>query len=173
MPFADPQPISANILGVDTVLGRTTWELHQGALTGTWSGNLVRDFPGTATLVEGSDYASMTYAVTAGDKAAAVGGACSLGAGHALCVGTQSGGDGGATTYTETDSAFGVQIAAATNAPAAPSSPGGTNTGSNSGLSASSLSHGAPSPTQSNSAAGLGLSFGALAGLFLASYYLL
>lgn len=35
IPGFDPQPISADILGVDSE-SRTTWALHKGAVTGTF-----------------------------------------------------------------------------------------------------------------------------------------
>ncbi|KAG5718968.1 hypothetical protein E4T56_gene103, partial [Termitomyces sp. T112] len=62
IPGFDPQPISADILGVDAQ-GRTTWALHQGALTDTFEEG---SFPGTATLVEGTNDVSMTYVAPSG-----------------------------------------------------------------------------------------------------------
>ncbi|KAJ7029338.1 hypothetical protein C8F04DRAFT_1265002 [Mycena alexandri] len=167
VPFADPQPISADILGVDGQ-GRTTWQLRQGAFTGTWS-DPQGSFPGTATLIEGADYASYTYAVSDPEGTLVVGGECSIGAGVAVCVAAESGQDGAATA-TETDSvtAFGLQIAA-TAVPTVPPSAGSVgakNSGSTSGASP-------PSSTQpSSSVRTSASSIGALAGLLLA-YYLL
>ncbi|KAJ7766689.1 hypothetical protein B0H16DRAFT_1522228 [Mycena metata] len=166
VPFADPQPISADILGVDGQ-GRTTWQLHQGAFTGTWT-DPQGSFPGTATLVEGADYASYTYSVS-DPEGFVLGGECSIGAGVAVCVAAESGQDGAATA-TETDSvtAFGLQIAA-TAVPTSPpsgSSASAKNSGSTSGASP-------PSNTQPSSSVRTSASnICTLAGLLLA-YYLL
>ncbi|KAF7337903.1 hypothetical protein MVEN_02013500 [Mycena venus] len=112
VPFGDPQAISADILGVDSK-GRTTWQLRQGAYTGTWT-DPQGSFPGTATLVEGADYASYTYAVKDGEGDFMVAGECSIGAGNVeVCVGVQSAGtEIGTVTETDTVTPFGVQVAA-------------------------------------------------------------
>ncbi|KAF7325381.1 hypothetical protein MVEN_02627500 [Mycena venus] len=156
VPFGDPQAISADILGVDSK-GRTTWQLRQGAYTGTWT-DPQGSFPGTATLVEGADYASYTYAVKDGEGDFMVAGECSIG--------------GGQRRKTDTVTPFGVQVAA-TGVPAGgsgggasgnPSATGGANSGS--GVSPSAPSSTQPSSSIRTSASG----FGALAGLLLASY---
>lgn len=47
IPGFDPQPISADIMGVDSE-GRTTWALHKGAATGTTDDG--SDFVGTGVF---------------------------------------------------------------------------------------------------------------------------
>ncbi|KAF9479268.1 hypothetical protein BDN70DRAFT_784243, partial [Pholiota conissans] len=59
IPGFDPQPVSADVIGVDGA-GRTTWAIHRGSATGTDTG--LDNFLGTATLVEGAQDASLTYA---------------------------------------------------------------------------------------------------------------
>nr|GAT58131.1 predicted protein [Mycena chlorophos] len=86
VPFVDPQAISAKVVGVDTANTRTTYELFQGAYTGTWS-DPEGSFPGTATLVEGADYASFTYVVNdPEDGSFTIGGVCSLGNGQEASI---------------------------------------------------------------------------------------
>ncbi|KAF7363958.1 hypothetical protein MSAN_01054100 [Mycena sanguinolenta] len=171
VPFADPQPISADLLGVDTANGRTTWQLHQGAFTGTWT-DPQGSFPGTATLVEGADYASFTYAVSVppdpedpADGNFVIGGECSFSGSIEVCVVGQSVADG-ATTQTQTDTIqpFGLQIAA--TGAAAGSTPAATG-GAQSGSTPSAA---APSSTHASSAARTSISaLAALVGLSLAS----
>ncbi|KAF5352814.1 hypothetical protein D9756_006145 [Leucocoprinus leucothites] len=62
MPGFEPQPFSVDVLGVDSQLGRTTWAVHNGPTDSTF---LPEDqFPGVATIVEGSDYVSVNYIYT-------------------------------------------------------------------------------------------------------------
>ncbi|KAF8160014.1 hypothetical protein B0H34DRAFT_426517 [Crassisporium funariophilum] len=59
MPFQwEDQPVVADIIGQDT-LGRTTYELHDGAYDATFSKQ--NGLLGTVTYVLGSDYASIYY----------------------------------------------------------------------------------------------------------------
>ncbi|KAK7038191.1 hypothetical protein R3P38DRAFT_2904913 [Favolaschia claudopus] len=162
VPFIDAQPISADIIGIDEALGRTTYALHQGAKTGTWA-DQQDNMPGTATLIEGSDFASLAYNV-ADPKFGTMtfGGACSIQGGSAVCVEAQEGGFEGATTFTETESVvpFGLQIAPTQNGFPANSDafsssgsgagPRETSGGVRSGSTASSI---APASTQSSSCA--------------------
>ncbi|KAJ7706947.1 hypothetical protein B0H17DRAFT_1325706 [Mycena rosella] len=143
VPLNDPQPISADVLGVDSALDRTTWVLHQGALTGTWS-DQESNFPGTATLVEGTDYASLTYAAAVQEITLAAGAECAIADGLAVCVVVEDG-----TTSTETDPAqpFGIQGGATVAGQAAPTL--GPVSGSGSGS-------GAPSNTQASAGSGSG-----------------
>ncbi|KAJ7461622.1 hypothetical protein FB451DRAFT_1404853 [Mycena latifolia] len=167
VPFADPQAISADVLGVDATQGRTTWALHQGAYTGTWT-DPQGSFPATATLVEGADYASFTYAVPAGPDAGDVvftlGGKCMLdrATSVAVCVAAGEG-----TTVTETDSvmAFGVEITSAVTGAT------GACTGANANPMSGPASGGssAPAPTQMGAAGRVRASFGALVDLVAAS----
>ncbi|KAJ6531159.1 hypothetical protein B0H19DRAFT_1082123 [Mycena capillaripes] len=179
VPFGDPQPISADILGVDTAQGRTTWQLRQGAFTGTWT-DPQGSFPGTATLVEGADYASFTYSAATPEGTFAVGGECTIKDGVEICVASQEGGDdpdsNGTVTETDTATPFGVQIAA-TGVPA------GAGAGSSSGAAAGSKPTGAssgsgspsssaPGNTPSGSASRTSASgVAAMAGLLLAYHF--
>ncbi|KAF9479270.1 hypothetical protein BDN70DRAFT_878935 [Pholiota conissans] len=58
IPGFDPQPVSADVVGVNRA-GRT-WAIHRGSATGMDTG--LGNFLGTATLVEGALDASLTYA---------------------------------------------------------------------------------------------------------------
>ncbi|KAJ7080384.1 hypothetical protein B0H15DRAFT_933244 [Mycena belliarum] len=161
VPFADPQAISADMLGVDSAKGRTTWALRQGAYTGTWT-DPQGSFPATATLVEGADYASFTYVIPegtdAGDIAVTAGGECSLAKGVAVCVAVAGG-----TTVTATDpvTAFGVQIAG-TSVAAAPTG------GASSKASGNPASGGNAAAPTKGAATRARASFGLLAALFAA-----
>ncbi|KAG5335212.1 hypothetical protein J132_09646 [Termitomyces sp. J132] len=105
IPGFDPQPISADILGVDAQ-GRTTWALHQGALTDTFEEG---SFPGTATLVEGTNDVSMTYVAPSG--LFTMGTECTLSDGLAICSATVSG-----EPVTETDTVNFIDVQAGTTA---------------------------------------------------------
>ncbi|KAJ3493374.1 hypothetical protein NLJ89_g11034 [Agrocybe chaxingu] len=60
IPGFDPQPISASVVGVGAD-GRTTWALRKGQPDATDTSSYP-DFFGTATLVQGPNDASLTYA---------------------------------------------------------------------------------------------------------------
>ncbi|PPQ91415.1 hypothetical protein CVT25_014303 [Psilocybe cyanescens] len=60
VPGFDPQPLSANVIGVGSD-GRTTWALHKGQPDATDTSSYV-DFIGTATLVQGPNDIFLTYA---------------------------------------------------------------------------------------------------------------
>ncbi|KAJ6622870.1 hypothetical protein B0H10DRAFT_862427 [Mycena sp. CBHHK59/15] len=111
IPFVDPQAISADILGVDSAKTRTTWALHQGAPTGIYSTEQGDEFPGTATLIEGTDYASFTYVAAAGGETITAGGECTIAGGNEICVAAAGG-----TTITNTDSALPFAIQGGTTA---------------------------------------------------------
>ncbi|KAJ7461646.1 hypothetical protein FB451DRAFT_1181369 [Mycena latifolia] len=132
VPLVGDQPISAEVLGVDTALGRTTWVLHQGAFTGTWT-DPQGSFPGTATLIEGSDYASLTYLLPNPDATGTEATTFTLGAecaikpdGQMVCVEAE---EGQTFTTTEVAKAFGIEggatlaPASATSAPGSGASP--------------------------------------------------
>jgi len=98
IPGFDPQPLSADILGVDTQ-GRTTWALHPGSPTDTLNdAGLI----GTATLVEGPNDASLTYVA----PQFTMGVACTLSDSLAVCSATSG---GTVATATETVTRFAVQ----------------------------------------------------------------
>ncbi|KAJ7137854.1 hypothetical protein C8R44DRAFT_847923 [Mycena epipterygia] len=171
IPFVDPQPISADIIGVDTALTRTTWALHQGAFTGTWT-DPQGEFPGTATLVEGTDYASFTYVVAQPEATVTAGGVCSINGGIAVCTAAA---DDAIVTETDSVTAFGIEggfTLAGAGAGGAAASGSATPSGSGSDSKSTAVSGSGPSgstPTQSgasvrNSASALG----GLAGLLLA-----
>ena len=69
IPGFDAQPVSAEIAGVDSELGRTTWLLHKGSASPGFTPT--NDFLGTATLVQGSKGASLGYSNPAGEWAIA------------------------------------------------------------------------------------------------------
>jgi len=79
IPGFDPQPLSADILGVDAQ-GRTTWAVHAGSPTDTFNDS---PFPGTATLVEGPSDASLTFAAPGGEFTMDVG--CTISDSIAVC----------------------------------------------------------------------------------------
>ncbi|KAF9443101.1 hypothetical protein P691DRAFT_764598 [Macrolepiota fuliginosa MF-IS2] len=62
IPGFDAQPFSIDVLGIDSQSGRTTWAVHNGPTDATFSPE--DQFPGVATLVEGSNYASIDYVFT-------------------------------------------------------------------------------------------------------------
>ncbi|KAJ7481114.1 hypothetical protein B0H11DRAFT_1807991 [Mycena galericulata] len=162
VPFADEQPISADVVGVDTAQGRTTWALHQGALTGTFT-DAQGDFPGTATLVEGSDYVSFTYVEQEDNVTATAGGLCSIQAGTAFCVANAN---GATITDAEAVTPFAVQVATGTPAPTGTKGTSQANAGSGTG-SGSAPANTHPSSSVRASASG----FCALVGLLLGYYF--
>ncbi|KAJ7811384.1 hypothetical protein B0H14DRAFT_3755139 [Mycena olivaceomarginata] len=106
--------IHGDILGV--AQGRTTWQLRQGALTGTWVSRLA-SFYGTAMLVEGTDYLYYTYAVALPDPLIDTG-ECSLAGDIEACVFVKSF-QGQVATRTQTGVGTPVEIQImATGAPA-------------------------------------------------------
>jgi len=111
IPDADPQPISAGLIGVGSD-GRTTWEIQQGSATGTFTDPGDDGFLGgaTATLVEGPSDAVMTIAVSSGDFIEVGAISCTINNGLADCVRSVSeGGSLFTDTITETASPFLVQ----------------------------------------------------------------
>ncbi|KAF8891376.1 hypothetical protein BD779DRAFT_1670985 [Infundibulicybe gibba] len=80
IPGFEPQPVSADALGIGSD-GRTTWALHQGKVTDSLGSS---QFIGTATLVEGPGYASLTYANEAAQFT--IDQICSLSGDFALCT---------------------------------------------------------------------------------------
>jgi len=153
IPGFDPQPISADILGVES--GRTTWALHKGAVTGTFDDS---GFIGTATLVEGPNDASFTYADEAGGLT--LGTECSLSGDLAICSATVS---GNIVTETETADRFAIQ--AGTTAPAAsaqtsqPTSQPTAGAPANTSSKPSEKTTSIPAPTHTSKARTLELSF--------------
>ncbi|EAU88684.2 hypothetical protein CC1G_01057 [Coprinopsis cinerea okayama7 len=81
IPGFDPQPVSANIAGVDE-RGRTTWILQQGQPSAGFTPGV--EFVGTATLVEGSQDVSFTYSNSAANFA--IGQECTFSDQFALCT---------------------------------------------------------------------------------------
>ncbi|KAJ3922344.1 hypothetical protein F5877DRAFT_64180 [Lentinula edodes] len=136
IPGFDPQPISANIVGVDSN-GRTTWDLLPGSVTDDSEGGFI----GTVTLVEGSDGAHLTYADAS--LSLTLGYDCTFSSGQAICSGVEN--DEGITfTETEAISSFAVALGTATAAASA------TGTGSSSSQVSGSES-GSAAPTQTGS----------------------
>ncbi|KAJ7029337.1 hypothetical protein C8F04DRAFT_1187748 [Mycena alexandri] len=128
-----PRILGLTILGIDMAQGGRPGSFIKARLQGhggTKKEAFQSCFLGTATLVEGADYASFTYIVAEPNETLIIDGdGCSLGAGHAVCVDAESG-DEGAMTVTETETAFGVQIAA-TVVPTSP--PSGARSGPSAG----------------------------------------
>ncbi|KAJ7773001.1 hypothetical protein DFH07DRAFT_696178, partial [Mycena maculata] len=103
------EPVSAELIGVDTSQGLTTWAIHQAAPTGTFSDTT--DFPGTATIVEGCDYVSFTYIVSQPDATATVNAVCSIKGSVAVCVDDLA---GPTTTETMSVTPYAAQVGSAT-----------------------------------------------------------
>ncbi|PBK78747.1 hypothetical protein ARMSODRAFT_1011290 [Armillaria solidipes] len=158
VPGFDAQALSVEVAGVAD--GHTTF-IIQPAPDATGSDGFV----GTATLVEGSDYASLTYVAPDPSSAFTVGYACSIASGVAVCSGEAA---GVTILETETVSAFGVEGGATETAAgtvttgssstlkAGSSSTAKTGSGSSSGTATSSGS--AASSTQSNSSSAISAS---------------
>ncbi|KAF5369179.1 hypothetical protein D9615_009987 [Tricholomella constricta] len=107
IPGFEPQPVSADILGVGGD-GRTTWVLRQGKATISTNGHASDRSGtfGTATLVEGPNDASLTYANSVASFT--IGQACTFSEGFAIC--TLVGG-GSTAVQTEMTSHVPVQVA--------------------------------------------------------------
>jgi len=127
VPGFDPQPLSANELGVGTD-GRTTWEIQAGAATGTEE----VAFPGTATLVEGSSDAVLAYNIPA--LTMSVVEACSIADGIAVCTAVAN----GATTVVETETASGFLVQGGATAVASVTSTAGSSSATATGPAATS-----------------------------------
>ncbi|KAF7295616.1 hypothetical protein MIND_01101700 [Mycena indigotica] len=173
VPFVDPQAISAKVIGVDAGQARTTYELAQGAYTGTWT-DPQGSFPGTATLVEGADYASFTYVVNDREGSFTAGGVCNFANGQETCVAVEAD-SAGPVTVTHTDAArpFGLQILPATGTPAPSQSNSSPNPAkSNSGGASNTNSAGgsapsSPSPNAANRLTAIAPILGAVVGALL------
>ncbi|KAF9032165.1 hypothetical protein BDZ89DRAFT_1158633 [Hymenopellis radicata] len=101
-PGFDPQSLSVDVLGVEG--DKTTYAVQKGVYT-----NSLEDesgFDGTATLVEGPDSAYFTYVFPDSSEPLTLGYDCALKDGLAICSGVQDG-----TTYTETETALGFEVA--------------------------------------------------------------
>ncbi|KAJ7097168.1 hypothetical protein B0H15DRAFT_797876 [Mycena belliarum] len=82
VPFGsnDSETLTAHVIGVNSAATRTTYALEQNAMDGT---SVLAS--ATGTLVEGADYASYTYAISASGLNIAVGFDCALQSGNAIC----------------------------------------------------------------------------------------
>ncbi|EIN07015.1 hypothetical protein PUNSTDRAFT_121251 [Punctularia strigosozonata HHB-11173 SS5] len=158
LPGFDPQPLTASEVGVDSA-GRTTWAI---AAAPTVTDDADIGIVGTATLVEGSDYASVIDIDTI--DSLTVEAACTIAGGNAVCVA-----DDGSETATATEPVSFIQVdgaaAAATitggSASAAVTGTSSASGGSSAGTSPSD-SGSAASPSQTDSGA-MGLrAFGGL-----------
>ncbi|KAJ7461621.1 hypothetical protein FB451DRAFT_1181342 [Mycena latifolia] len=156
VPFdADRDPISGTIAGIDS-LGRTTYILP---ITTVESNT---PFDATVTLVEGSDYLSLTVDVAAQSLTAPFGAACGLKDGAAVCTEVFA----GALTTTETISAPSSLVidVAQTAAPASSMPSAGSSPPTGSGSSSAPV----PSQTTNSSQKTAHSILGALVGLALA-----
>ncbi|KAG7448271.1 uncharacterized protein BT62DRAFT_762961 [Guyanagaster necrorhizus] len=144
VPGFDSQALSVKVAGVSD--GHTTY-IIQPAADATDSGFVGT---GTPTLVEGSDYASLTYADPDSSAALTLGYECSIAAGVAVCSGVA---DGVTILETETVSAFAVEGGATSTAAGSvttkSSSTAKTGSGSSSATATSTST--AASSTKSNS----------------------
>jgi len=147
IPGFDPQAISADVEGVDAQ-GRTTWLLHGGAPSGTFTdpGDV---FPATATLVEDASEAHLTLVF----DSVTVGADCSISGNVAVCSAIESG-----TPVTETETFTPIEVQAGTTAALAATTSVPNSGGSNSGgagttaaPSNSQQTKSTPSPTQTTS----------------------
>ncbi|KAJ3753414.1 hypothetical protein EV360DRAFT_53512 [Lentinula raphanica] len=136
IPGFDPQPISADIVGVDSS-GHTTWDLTP--LQATDDSEV--GFAGTATLVEGSDGAHVSLVDAA--LSLTLGYDCTFSSGQAICSGVDEG-----ITFTETETISSFAVALGTATAAGASSP--TSTGSSSSQASGSES-GSAAPAQTGS----------------------
>ncbi|TFK36331.1 hypothetical protein BDQ12DRAFT_633921 [Crucibulum laeve] len=101
IPGFDPQPVSADVIGVGSG-GRTTWALHKGEATNNAENP---EFIGTATLVQGPHDVSLTYANSAASFT--IGQACTLLEELAICTIVAA---GSTAVQTEVASAVPVQV---------------------------------------------------------------
>ncbi|KAJ7097164.1 hypothetical protein B0H15DRAFT_825044 [Mycena belliarum] len=87
VPFGnnDSETLTAHVIGVDSAATRTTYALQQNAMDGT---SVLAS--ATGTLVEGADYASYTYAISASGLNIAFGFDCALKSGNAICSDKQA-----------------------------------------------------------------------------------
>ncbi|KAF5315844.1 hypothetical protein D9611_005027 [Ephemerocybe angulata] len=88
LPDTDPQPLTADVAGVDAS-GKTTWLVKGGGTEG---------LVGTATLVQGPSGVSATYSGVAPGPTLAINFQCAFDGGNAICTAVDSDG----TTVTET-----------------------------------------------------------------------
>ncbi|KAJ8088222.1 hypothetical protein AAF712_005897 [Marasmius tenuissimus] len=142
VPGFDEQALSADVIGVDTAKGRTTYRIQRGASTA--ANDDESGFTGTFTLVEGSDYAS--YNLAQGQVSMTMD--CSISGSLGLCSGL----DGSTVvTATETVSRFLVQGGSTATDAAMPT--GSVSGSGGSGKAATPTKPNAPSETnKSNSA---------------------
>ncbi|KAF9454075.1 hypothetical protein P691DRAFT_770796 [Macrolepiota fuliginosa MF-IS2] len=165
----DPQPLSADVIGVDTAAEHTTYAVQAGKDPNWQDGFL----PGTATVVQGSDYASLLYVLSDGSTTKTLAYGCTFQGDQEICTGAFDG-----QTVTETDtrqSAIPVALGTAVIPGAASPSvtPTGASPASSGGLSsttsASSRSE-APSPTQSSGAISLNSAWSAAVALLAVGF---
>jgi hypothetical protein len=113
-----------------------------------------------ATLVEAADYASFTYVVNdPAEGSFTTGGVCSLGNGQETCVGVEEDTEGAVTaTITNSAVSLGLEIAAATGAPAPGNSDSGWDSGASQTSAGASNTGSGSAPTSSHTGAATRLS---------------
>ncbi|CDO73653.1 hypothetical protein BN946_scf185014.g123 [Trametes cinnabarina] len=149
IPGFDPQPITADVEGVDAQ-GRTTWRLGPGVTSGTYEDPA--GIEGSATLVADATEAHFIWANT--ELSMTLSEDCSISGSTAVCSGfADVEGTGQSLFATETVSPFEVQGNAA--APTATAPAGGSSGASSGSGAASNTSAGSSAPT-----AGSGVSSG-------------
>ncbi|KAK0211799.1 hypothetical protein IW262DRAFT_363190 [Armillaria fumosa] len=147
VPGFDAQALSVEVAGVAD--GHTTF-IIQPAADATDS-----QFVGTATLVEGSDYASLTYVDPDASAAFTVGYACTIASGVAVCSGEAA---GVTLLETETVSAFGVEGGATETAAGTVATGSSSTAKAGSGSSSGTATGSAASSTNSNSSSAISAS---------------
>ncbi|KAF9261406.1 hypothetical protein L218DRAFT_1001686 [Marasmius fiardii PR-910] len=141
IPGFDEQALSADVIGVDTANGRTSYRIQRGASTA--ANDDESGFTGTFTLVAGTNYASYNYA----QNGVSITYDCSISGSLGLC----SGSDGSTiATATETVRPFLVQgggTVTNTAPTGTPTNAGGQTTG---GTGTGGATRSNPMPTQTN-----------------------
>ncbi|KAI0370899.1 hypothetical protein BV20DRAFT_965975 [Pilatotrama ljubarskyi] len=154
IPFLDPQPVTADIEGVDAS-GHTTWRIGPGVPSGTLTDDI--GLFTSATLVEGATDAHLVEIATGSLDGFAVSADCGISGGIAVCIVVASGnGIISTDTATETASGFDVQLGAATATGAPTASVTGT-----SGTSVGTSAPGASGSPAASAGSGAGSGSGA------------
>ncbi|KAI0632828.1 hypothetical protein C8Q77DRAFT_848372 [Trametes polyzona] len=188
IPFIDPEPITADIVGVDTAKSETTWRIGTGVPSGTFTEDLGELFtsatlvvnPTHVQLVENDPALSFAISADCGFVAGGQGVVCTVVGSAAGTVST--------SVVTHVVSAFDVQVAAtvsgeqggATPTPKPSSQPAGQSSGTAATSGDGDATQGSPVPgpstTAGNGAASLVVSSSFLrlsAGAALAVFYVL
>ncbi|KAI0632832.1 hypothetical protein C8Q77DRAFT_1158288 [Trametes polyzona] len=188
IPFIDPEPITADIVGVDTAKSETTWRIGTGVPSGTFTEDLGELFtsatlvvnPTHVQLVENDPALSFAISADCGFVAGGLGAACTVVGSAAGTIST--------SVVTHVVSAFDVQVAAtvseeqggATPTPKPTGQPAGQSSDTAAASGDGDATQGSPVPSPSttagNGAASVVVSsssLGLFAGVALAAFYVL